>query len=116
METLKTNIPDWAKEINCAITVCDSEGVIIYMNDKAKETFASYGDLVGKNLMGCHSEHSRKIIHELLESGGTNCYTISKNGLRKMIYQTVWKEDGNVAGLVEFSMVLPDDMPHYNRG
>ena len=29
-------IADWAKEMNCAVTVCDKEGVIIYMNDKAK--------------------------------------------------------------------------------
>ena len=44
-------VPDWAKEMNCAVTVCDTEGVILYMNDKAKETFASHGDLVGQNLM-----------------------------------------------------------------
>ena len=26
--------PDWAKEMNCAVTVCDKNGVILYMNDK----------------------------------------------------------------------------------
>ena len=36
-------IPDWAKEMNCAVTVCDKEGIILYMNDKAKETFALRG-------------------------------------------------------------------------
>ena len=108
-------IPDWAKEMNCAITVCDKEGVILYMNDKAKETFASHGDLIGKNLISCHNERSRGIIKELLESGGSNAYTISKNGLRKMIYQTAWKENGNVSGLVEISMVIFEDMPHYVR-
>lgn len=108
-------IPDWAKEMNCAITVCDKEGVILYMNDKAKETFASHGDLIGKNLIPCHNERSRCIIKELLESGGSNAYTISKNGLRKMIYQTAWKENGNVSGLVEISMVISEDMPHYVR-
>ncbi|MBR5611017.1 MAG: hypothetical protein IKW65_05805 [Bacteroidales bacterium] len=41
--------------------------------------------------------------------------TISKKGLRKMIYQTVWRQDGKVAGLVEFSIVLPEEMPHYDR-
>lgn len=109
-------IPDWAKEMNCAVTVCDCEGVILYMNDKARETFASHGDLVGKNLMGCHSERSKEIIRSLLESGGSNAYTIEKNGLRKMIYQTAWKKDGVVGGLVEISMVIPSDMPHYVRG
>ena len=109
-------IPDWAKEMNCAVTVCDTEGIIIYMNDKAKATFARHGDLVGKSLMGCHSERSKGIIAHLLETGGYNAYTIEKEGLRKMIYQTAWKQDGKVAGLVEISMVIPQDMPHYIRG
>ena len=87
-------IPEWAKEMNCAVTVCDKEGVIVYMNDKAKETFASHGDLVGKSLIPCHSERSRGIIAELLRTSGSNAYTIQKNGLRKMIYQTAWKENG----------------------
>lgn len=35
MTKLKTlyQIPDWAKEMNCAVTVCDKEGIILYMND-----------------------------------------------------------------------------------
>ena len=108
-------IPDWAKEMNCAVTVCDKEGVIIYMNDKAKETFSKHGDLVGKSLIPCHNDNSRTIIARLLETGGTNAYTILKNGLKKMIYQTAWKENGEVAGLVEISMVIPEEMPHYIR-
>lgn len=108
-------IPDWANEMNCAVTVCDKEGVILYMNDKAKETFAKHGDLIGKSLIPCHNENSRAIIAKLLETGGTNSYTIQKNGQKKMIYQTAWKENGEVAGLVEISMVIPEEMPHYIR-
>jgi PAS domain-containing protein len=114
-EEIMAMIPDWAKEMNCAVTVCDKEGVILYMNDKAKETFASHGDLIGKNLIPCHNERSRGIIADLLATGGSNAYTIQKNGLKKMIYQTAWKENGEVAGLVEISMVIPEDMPHYAR-
>lgn len=108
-------IPEWAKEMNCAVTVCDKEGVIIYMNDKAKETFSSHGDLIGKSLIPCHNKHSRAIIADLLATGGTNVYTIQKNGVKKMIYQTAWKENSIVAGLVEISMVIPEDMPHHIR-
>ena len=108
-------IPDWAKEMNCAVTVCDKDGVILYMNDKAKETFAKHGGLIGKSLIPCHNENSRAIIANLLETGGTNSYTILKNGLKKMIYQTAWKENGEVAGLVEISMIIPEEMPHYIR-
>ena len=101
--------------MNCAVTACDKEGIIIYMNDKAKDTFAKHGDLIGKSLIPCHNDNSRAIIAKLLETGGTNAYTIQKNGLKKMIYQTAWKENGEVAGLVEISMVIPEDLPHYIR-
>ena len=50
----------WADDINCAVTVCDSNGIILYMNSRARETFASHGDLIGKNLFECHSEASRE--------------------------------------------------------
>ena len=106
----------WADEMNCAVTVCDTEGVILYMNGKARATFAKHGDLVGKNLFDCHSERSREIIRRLLADGGTNAYTIEKNGIRKMIYQTAWRADGAVRGLVEISMEIPAEMPHYVRG
>lgn len=102
--------------MNCAVTVCDSEGKIVFMNKKSRDTFAEGTDrLIGSNLRGCHSEHSWAIIRKLLETGGTNAYTIHKKGVRKMIYQTAWFENGRVMGLVEISMVIPEEMPHYER-
>lgn len=106
----------WAENMNCAVTVCDANGTILYMNEKARTTFAKYGNLIGKNLFECHSESSRQKIRYMLETGESNSYTITKNGLRKMIYQTPWRRDDKIAGMVEISMVIPDDMPHYDRG
>ena len=103
------NALPWAEEADCAVTVCDTEGVILYMNEKARATFAQHGDLIGRN------ERSRETIRRMLASGGTNAYTIEKQGVRKMIYQTAWRERGEIRGLVEISMELPDEMPHYIR-
>lgn len=108
-------LPDWAREMNCAVTVCDSESLVVYMNDKALETFAKHGDMRGRNLIPCHNEDSVRKINHMLSTGESNVYTIQKNGVRKMIYQTPWRVDGKISGLVEISMVLPDDMPHYDR-
>lgn len=105
----------WADEVDCAVTVCDIEGVILYMNEKARATFAKHGDLIGRNLFDCHSERSREMIRRMLATGGTNAYTIEKQGVRKMIYQTAWKEHGEIRGLVEISMEIPCEMPHYIR-
>lgn len=106
---------EWAKEMNCAVTVCDTKGVILFMNDKACKTFAKHGNLIGKNLFDCHNPLSQEKIHEMLENGSSNAYTIEKNGIRKMIYQAAWFNEGVVAGLVELSMELPEEMPHYIR-
>lgn len=112
----KQFVPDWAWGTNCAITVCDADCNIIYMNELSRKTFAGGTDsLIGKNLLECHSPHSREIIARLLADGGTNAYTIEKNGVRKMIYQTAFKNNGIVGGLVEISMVISDSLPHYKR-
>ncbi|MDY3858888.1 MAG: PAS domain-containing protein [Muribaculaceae bacterium] len=112
----KWNLPDWARDMNCAVTVCDENCRIIYMNDRSREVFAKHGDLIGQNLLECHNERSCAIIRRLLETGGFNVYSIEKNGIRKIIYQTAWRrDDGRVGGLVEISMPVPDEMPHYVR-
>ncbi len=106
---------EWAEEINAAVTVCDADGVILFMNSRARQTFARHGDLIGKNLFECHSENSRMKIRHMLATGESNAYTISKEGQRKMIYQTPWRREGVIAGMVEISMVIPEEMPHYIR-
>lgn len=110
-------IPDWAMGLNCAITACDADARIIYMNRLSRDTFASgTADLIGRSLFDCHSPRSAEIIRNLLATGGVNCYTITKQGRRKMIYQSAWRTpDGTIGGLVEISMVIPADMPHYDR-
>ena len=115
MEDIRKTLPDWAFEMNCAVTVCDAEGTVLYMNEKALETFAKHGDMRGRNLIPCHNEDSVRKIRHMLETGESNAYTITKNGVRKMIYQTPWRVDGKIAGLVEISMVIPAEMPHYDR-
>lgn len=114
MTTPETAYP-WAEQMNCAVTVCDTEGVILYMNQKARATFAKRGELVGQNLFDCHNDRSQAIIRRLLAENGTNAYTIEKAGVRKMIYQSAWSVGGKVGGLVEISMEIPQEMPHYIR-
>jgi hypothetical protein len=55
-------------------------------------------------------------MQRLLAEGITNVYTIEKNGLKKMIFQSPWYKDGAVSGLIEFSFVIPAEMPHFVRG
>ena len=76
-------------------------------------------DARARHLMKCHNERSQQIIRHLLDDAATNVYTISKKGKKKLTYQTPWYEDDDrqvAGGLIEFSIILPDDMPHYDRG
>ncbi len=113
-----STMPDWVTGFPGAITVTGADHTILYMNEAAAETFKSKGgiDLVGKNLLSVHNERSQAIIEKLLATGGTNVYTIEKNGVKKLIYQTAWRNgQGEIAGLVEASLVLPPGMPHFVR-
>jgi PAS domain-containing protein len=107
----------WVKEFPAAVTVCDRSGVILEMNDRACATFAAEGGtrLIGTNLLDCHPEPARDKVAALLASGATNCYTIEKQGTRKLIYQAPWYEGGEYRGFVELSLPVPEQMPHFIR-
>jgi len=108
---------DWMNSIPGAVTACDLKGIVVAMNDKAAETYAKYGgkDLIGKSLMDCHPEPARAKVLRLLQTGERNVYTIEKNGIRKLIYQAPWLADTHRCGLVEISLEIPRDMPHFIR-
>jgi transcriptional regulator with PAS, ATPase and Fis domain len=108
---------NWIKEFPAAITVCDAKGIIIEMNNKSAKTFEKDGglNLIGQNLLDCHPEPSKSQLKEMLKTHNTNVYTIEKNGVKKLIYQSPWLEDGQYKGYVEISIEIPLDMPHFMR-
>lgn len=108
---------NWEDGVNFAITVCDTAGKIIEMNEKSAATFSGRGgkDLLGRNLLDCHPEPSRTKLNKMLEEPFTNAYTVEKNGVKKLIYQTPWLKNGKPAGLVELSLEIPAEMPHFIR-
>jgi transcriptional regulator with PAS, ATPase and Fis domain len=108
---------NWTEQLGAAITVCDASGIILEMNDKAAKTFADEGGktLIGKNLFDCHNVNSCAKLKQMIEANSANCYTIEKAGVKKLIYQAPWFENGQSQGLVEISIEIPFDMPHFNR-
>jgi transcriptional regulator with PAS, ATPase and Fis domain len=109
---------NWLKEFPAAVTVCDKDGILLEMNDKAAKTFESDGGyaLIGKNMLDCHPGLSRQKTERLLAAREKNVYTIEKKGVKKLIYQSPWFEDGQYAGFVEISLEIPFEMPHFIRG
>ena len=112
---LPADCAQWMEAIGCAVTISDLEGRIVYMNERARATYKAHGDLVGKNMMPCHCPASQALIRHMLSTGETHTYTVTKGGIRKLIFQSPWKKDGAIAGMVEFSIPLPENMAHYDR-
>jgi PAS domain-containing protein len=108
----------WDEEAPVAITVTDADGVIVRMNARAREAFAQEGGgaLVGRSVLDCHPEPARTRLAALLAERRANHYTISKRGQRKIIHQIPWYREGRYAGLVEVSVPIPDQLPHFDRG
>ena len=108
---------DWLKEINAAVTICDNNGIIVYMNEKSGQVFKNDGgkNLIGSNLFSCHPEPALTKLKEMLANGSTNVYTIEKDGKKKIIYQTPWFKDATLGGLIEITFNIPDEMPHFIR-
>ena len=107
----------WMKSFPAAITICDIHGIILEMNDKAIDSFKEEGGekLIGTNLLLCHPEPARSQLDEMLRTQRHNSYTIEKKGVKKLIYQSPWYDNGQYAGFFELSLPIPFDMPHFIR-
>jgi transcriptional regulator with PAS, ATPase and Fis domain len=108
----------WIEEFPGSITVCDREGVILEMNARSAETFQKDGgkELIGTDLLNCHPEPARIKLEKMMETRQPNVYTIEKKGVKKLVYQTPWYQDGQYMGLVELIVEIPFQMPHFVRG
>jgi transcriptional regulator with PAS, ATPase and Fis domain len=108
---------DFIENLDGAVIVSDKDGNIIYLNDKAANNFQKEGgrSLIGKNLKDCHQDYSNDKIREMMQSHEKNVYTIEKKGKKKLIYQAPWYRQGEFGGLVELSLEIPFEMPHFIR-
>jgi PAS domain S-box-containing protein len=108
----------WAEEMPATVIVIDASGTIVSLNARAREAYAKEGGaaLVGQSIFDCHPEHARDKLRALLATRTANHYTIRKKGQRKIIHQMPWYRGGEFAGLVELSIPIPDDLPHFERG
>jgi transcriptional regulator with PAS, ATPase and Fis domain len=108
----------WLDEDEAAITICDVDGVIVYVNQKSKKSFANSDDsgvTLGSSLIECHPEPARSKLLSMLKAPQTSIYTIEKRGVKKIIRQSPWYKDGIFSGVIEVSFEIPSEMPHFIR-
>ena len=109
-----SNTFDYLENAAFAATVCDKDGMVLYQNKRA---IKRDGGVVGKNLYDCHNKKSCEMIRHMIQTGESNTYEIIRHGKRRLLYQTPWYEveGGEVSGLIELSIDLPDEYPTFNR-
>ena len=107
----------WVQEYVGAITVCDTNGIILEMNDQSVKANQDQGGekLIGSNPLDCHPNDARSKLAQLMESQQANVYTIEKNGKKKLIHQAPWYKNGKYCGFIELSLEIPEEMPHFMR-
>ncbi len=107
----------WINEFPADITVCDVDGIILELNDRATLSLEKEGGraLIGTNLLDCHPEPARQKLKKMMETRQPNVYTIEKKGAKRLIYQSPWFIGGEYRGFVELDLVIPFDMPHFIR-
>jgi len=108
----------WCDNFAGGVTICNPEGIIIYLNKKACQIWADNGgsELIGKNLLDCHPEPSRTMLEKMLQKQVSNCYTVEKKGQKKLIHQSpLYDENQNYTGFMEMILELPGNMKHFAR-
>ncbi|MBU2610668.1 MAG: diguanylate cyclase [Chloroflexi bacterium] len=109
--------PPWFKEFPGAITICDTEGVIIDMNDTAAEVFKDDDGLglLGTNVLACHPEPALGKLEGMLDKQTTNAYFNTKKSEKRFFFQSPWYKEDRYAGFVEISFEVPENIPHFIR-
>jgi len=99
------------------ITVCDSAGIILELNERAAESLRAEGGrkLIGSNLMDCHPAGALRKLKRLMRNRQTNVYTVRKGRIRKIVLQTPWYRKGKYRGFVEVSLPISGKIPNVVR-
>ena len=107
----------WSEDYPAAITVCDTEGIIISMNQRSIEQFKKWGGdkLIGTSLFDCHPESANTMIRKQLQTREPNVYITERKSGRKLVQQVPWYKNGIFAGIVETVAPIAGDIPVKQR-
>lgn len=110
-------------EDRCAVVICNTEHIIIYMNPTACERYSKRGGaaLIGKNLLDCHNEHSCEMIKKVLawfgeDKSNNRIHTFYNEKEIKDVYMIALRdENGGLIGYYEkHEYRTRDSEPFYN--
>ena len=106
------NLASYYKSIvdqdRAAIVICNLEHEIIYMNTAAVNYYSKWGGdkLIGRNLLDCHNEESRKKIFQVVDWFASDeehniVYTFYNEKQNKDVYMVALRDEGKLIGYYE---------------
>ncbi len=100
---------EWAHSFPAEIIVCEPDGMILEMNQKAIDLYQKEGGaaLVGKNVFDHHQEPSRTIVKRLVSQRETSIYTTENGGEKKLVCIAPWFIEAKYSGFVLMVLDLP---------
>ena len=104
---------DWVDEFPGGISVCDTEGRMLVINRKEAAALEKLGfkNILGKKFWACHAKKSAGMIREQMSDQKTRVYFTEQNGIRELLIQAPWFEDGKFGGLVEIAVEVEGEIP-----
>ena len=99
---------DFLQETDMIISVCDADGTIVYMNDKAKNYFQEPGtpELTGSNILDCHPEPSKSQLKKMMTTHETQSLIKGEGEKRRIIHQTPIYKNKKFNGYIEIIIPL----------
>jgi hypothetical protein len=102
---------DWVDGFPGSVVICDTQGIILEMNDKAIEDYHEAGgaELIGSYVQDCHPEAVRPAVDALFKSPQNSISIKEKNGTYKLIYEVPWYKNGEYRGFVCLNLQIPPE-------
>ena len=107
----------WYKVFPGPITVTDKNGTVIEMNEGSENLYEKDGGyaVLGRNAITCHPSGTQEKVRQIYETQSFNIYSITKDSKKRLVYQAPYFIEGEFSGIVELTLDLPEDIPHFDR-
>lgn len=88
---------------NKPVVLVDTNHTIVYVNEPARNTYATWGDIIGKSIFHCHNEQSCRIIRDVFGKlkSGLEEVLIVDNERHRVYMRAVRDKDGTLIGYFE---------------
>lgn len=99
---------EFLKEADIIVSVCDKDGIITYLNDKARYYFQEpdMPELLGSDIMDCHPEPSKSRFKEMMTTHETQSIIKGEGDKKRVIHQTPFYNKGVFEGYIEIIIPL----------